>query len=306
MKIFLTGGTGMVGKNILNHPSAKKFVFYAPTQQDLNLLEIKAVKNALVSFKPDIIIHAAGLVGGIKANMSEKYNFMLQNTLMGLNVVSAAVELGISKLINLGSACMYPKDINVPLSEDMLLSAPLEPTNEGYAIAKIAIERLCRYASEEKGLMYKTLIPCNLYGYWDKFDLEKSHIIPAAIVKTKFSLENNNSPIEIWGTGKARREYMFAEDLADFIYFSLENFEKLPVSINIGTGKDFSVLECYSEIKEIFNSKAEFVFNTSKPEGMRCRILDVSKQTALGWAPKTSLKDGIKKTCKFYLENYSK
>ena len=221
-KIFLTGGTGMVGRNILEHPSSKGYQFIAPTSQQLNLLDRDAVRVFLSKEMPDLIIHSAGLVGGIQANIKSPVDFLLKNTDMGLNVISCAASVGIENLINLGSSCMYPRNAHNPLGENLILQGELEPTNEGYALAKIVTARFCEYVGREAPAKnYKTLIPCNLYGAHDKYGEANSHLIPAVIRKIHEAKLTGSETVSIWGDGSARREFMTAKDLADFIYFAI-------------------------------------------------------------------------------------
>jgi len=199
---------------------------------------------------------------------------------------------------------MYPKDCQDVLTEDLILAGPLEPTNEGYAIAKIMASKLCDYAQSEFGLSYKTLIPCNLYGKYDNFHPLKSHMIPAVIRKVH-EASIINSSVEIWGTGKARREFMFVEDLIDFIIWSLDNYNQLPSMINVGLGHDFSIKEYYQSIAEVIGYKGDFTYDLSKPEGMKRKLCSIQKQSQLGWEPKHSLKEGLEKTYQYYLKNYA-
>jgi GDP-L-fucose synthase len=299
-KILITGSSGMVGRNVIN--LNKNYTLLTPSKHELNLLNYSEVFLYINREKPDCIIHAAGYVGGIQANILDPYKFIFDNSQIGLNIVNAAKDNNIKYFINLASSCMYPRNIENPLKEEYILKGELETTNEGYALAKILVTKLCSYLSEKYGFNYITLIPCNLYGYWDKFDPIKSHMIPAIISKIHNSIINDNSIIEIWGSGKARREFMFAEDLADFIYFSINNIDRIPNIINVGIGTDYSIEEYYSITKKVLNAKGDFYFNTSKPEGMKQKLLDVSKQNYLGWSPNTSLEDGIKKTYEHYLK----
>lgn len=303
-KIFLTGGRGMVGQNLLCHPHSKSYEIIAPSRKDLNLCDATQVKNFLKATKPDIVIHAAGKVGGIQANIAQPYEFLFENMQMGFNVVNAAKELEIKDLINLGSSCMYPRNASNPLKEKDILTGELEPTNEGYALAKISVAKLC-VAATTKGYCYKTLVPCNLYGFWDKFDPNKSHMIPAIINKIHLSKQNNDLPIEVWGTGNARREFMFAEDLADFVYFALNNLNNIPNIINVGLGYDYSVLEYYTIAKAVLQAKGQLIFDTTKPEGMKQKVVDVTEQQSLGWTPKTDLKTGLEKTYNHFKENFA-
>lgn len=301
MKIFLTGGTGMVGRNIIALATKQGHEVYAPSRQELNLASIDDIKQKIESFQPDVVIHSAGLVGGIQANIAAPYDFCFENIQMGMNIVQGAFLAGVTKLINLGSSCMYPRFASNPLKEEMVLQGELEPTNEGYAIAKVATAKLAEYLSQQYGVSYKTYIPCNLYGYWDKFDPNKSHMIPAVIRKLDDAVKQQLDVVDIWGDGLARREFMFAEDLADFIVYSLSKFEQVPNNINIGIGQDYSINEYYQAVAKSVGYNGKFEHDLSKPAGMKQKLVDISKQTQLGWSPNTSLEMGIKKTYEFYL-----
>ena len=300
MKILITGGSGMVGKNLQNHPGSQQYELLTPSSKELNLLDYHAIVDYLCYTKPDLIVHAAGKVGGIKANMADPYGFLYANMTMGFNLVQAAKTTGITKLLNLGSSCMYPKDAINPLREEQVLDGKLEPTNEGYALAKISVAKLCIAACNDR-FQYKTLIPCNLYGTWDKFGATEAHLIPAVIAKVH-GIKDTNKAIEIWGTGTVRREFMFAEDLADFIYFVIPQIDKLSDFTNVGIGKDLSILEYYDAVKDVVGVNAPYVFDTSKPEGMKQKVVDITQQIKLGWTPKTDLKTGLQKTYEYYLQ----
>ena len=302
--VLITGSTGMVGRNATEKLLEIGFDVLAPTRKELDLIDSKEVSRYFKSNKIDIVIHAAGLVGGIQANIEKPYSFLSVNSQIALNVINASIEKGIVRLINLGSSCMYPKDFQSELTEDLILTGPLEPTNEGYAIAKIMASKLCDYAQSEFGLSYKTLIPCNLYGKYDNFHPVRSHMIPAVIRKVHDAAKANNS-VEIWGTGEARREFMFVEDLIDFITWSLDNYDQLPNLINIGLGHDYSIKEYYQAIAEVIGFTGDFTYDLSKPEGMKRKLCSIQKQSQLGWEPKHSLKEGLEKTYQFYLKNHA-
>ena len=208
-RILLTGGGGMVGRNLLEHFEINDFEILAPNSKELDLRDYNAVQTYLQKIKPDVVIHAAGKVGGIHANMREPVSFLMDNLDMGRNIVWAAHQSGVKKLINLGSSCMYPRNHSEPLKEEMVLKGELEPTNEGYAIAKVATAKLCEYIMrEDSEYQYKTLIPCNIYGRFDKFDPEHSHLLPAIIHKVHQANQSGLDVVEIWGDGTARREFM--------------------------------------------------------------------------------------------------
>ena len=291
----------MVGKNILEHSKKNKYSFLSPSIKELNLLDYNAVNKFIKINKPDFIIHAAGKVGGIQANIAEPVSFLLDNIDMGRNIIIAARNNSIKNLLNLGSSCMYPRNLEKPLSEDLILSGELEPTNEGYAIAKVMTTRLCEYImKEDHNKNYKTIIPCNLYGKYDKFDPKNSHMIPAVIQKIYKAKDLGKVEVEVWGDGLARREFMYVEDLADFIFYAIPNFKQMPQNINVGLGKDYTINEYYKSIADIIGYKGSFVHDLSKPIGMKQKLIDNNKLKEFGWCHKTSLKEGLKKTYEFY------
>lgn len=302
--ILITGSTGMVGRNAVESLRGEGFDVIAPKRSELDLLNTDDVKKYFESHKIDIVLHAAGLVGGIQANIERPYLFLYQNAQIALNVINAAIGQRIKQFINLGSSCMYPKDCSNELTEDLILSGPLEPTNEGYAIAKIIAYKLCDFAKSEFGLNYKTLIPCNLYGKYDNFHPLKSHLIPAVIRKIHDATKSK-SPVKIWGSGNARREFMFVDDLIDFIKWSIIHYEETPALMNIGVGIDYSIEEYYQVIGDIIGFEGEYIYDLTKPEGMSRKLCSTQKQIELGWKPKHSLKQGVKKTYEFYLDNYA-
>lgn len=304
-KILITGSNGMVGRNMVEFEKSKDYVLLTPSSRDLNLLNRKLVDNYIKETKPDIVIHCAGRVGGIQANLANPVSFLVENTQIGLNIIMSSYENGIKKFINMSSSCMYPKDAINPLKEELILKGELEPTNEGYAIAKTTSTRLCEYINREnKEFQYKTIIPCNLYGRYDKFDSKHSHMLPAVIKKIHEAKVNNQNIVEIWGNGEARREFMYVEDLADFTYFALENYEKMPQNINVGLGHDYTINEYYKTIAEVIGYKGKFTHDLLKPVGMRQKLIDDTKLKKFGWKYKTSLKDGIQKTYEYYLKGF--
>ncbi|HCE1506885.1 TPA: GDP-L-fucose synthase [Vibrio parahaemolyticus] len=304
MKILVTGATGMVGRNICTLAKGSNHEILGPTSKELDLSNIVAVNEYLKAHKPDAVIHCAGLVGGIQANIKSPFDFAFINAVLGLNIVKAALDNGVPKVLNLGSSCMYPRNATNPLQEEDVLKGELEPTNEGYAIAKVLTARLCDYASAQYGANFKTIIPCNLYGYWDKFDPNHSHMIPAVIRKIHEAKSNGDDVVEIWGDGTTRREFMLAEDLADFCFFALDNFERLEQLTNVGLGHDFSILEYYQAIAKVVKFDGDFTFDLTKPAGMKQKLVSVDKIDSLGWAAKHSLEQGLQKTYEFYLREY--
>jgi GDP-L-fucose synthase len=302
-KLLVTGASGMVGRNILESPRAADYHIIAPRSSELNLLDEGGTQRFLEAARPDIIIHAAGRVGGIQANVAAPVPFLVENTRMGLNLITAAHQVGVPMLINLGSSCMYPREGVNPLTEDQILKGELEPTNEGYALAKIVSARLCEYISATTdGAAYRTLIPCNLYGRYDKFGESSSHMVPAVLRKLHRAVTAGVEPVEIWGDGTARREFMYAGDLAEFIFFALSAFERLPQNTNVGLGRDYTINEYYEAAAKVVGYKGAFKHDLSKPVGMKRKLVNVDATRALGWAATTSLESGLEQTYRYYLE----
>lgn len=306
-KLLVTGAGGMVGRNLLDHPRSADWEILAPGSRELDLRDKNAVFAYLDEFRPAAVIHAAGVVGGIQANIAEPVRFLAANTEIGLNVVTGCIAAKVPTLINLASSCMYPRALGSGLSEDKILSGPLEPTNEGYALAKILTMRACEFAMREDAtLNYKTLIPCNLYGRWDKFDPRHSHLIPAIIYKVHQAKLTGASEIEIWGDGTARREFMYAGDLADAIFRALSNPSILPDALNIGLGHDHSINDYYAIVADIIGWEGQFRHDLGRPVGMKQKLLDVTRQSEWGWTPQTGLEDGIRATYDFYLKDQTR
>jgi GDP-L-fucose synthase len=303
LKILITGSNGMVGKNIAEHENSKKYKLLTPSSKELNLLDRQNVDNYLKNNDLDIVIHCAGIVGGIQANMANPVNFLVDNTQMALNIIMSSKEANIKQFINMSSSCMYPREAINPLNEELILKGELEPTNEGYALAKITSTRLCEYINkEDNSFKYKTAIPCNLYGRYDKFDPKHSHMLPAVIKKIHEAKINNLDVLDIWGDGEARREFMYAQDLADFIYYAIKNFTTMPQNLNVGLGEDYTINEYYQAIAKVIGYEGKFIHDLTKPVGMKQKLIDDTKLQKFGWSHKTSLEDGIKKTYKYYLE----
>ena len=303
MRVLLTGGTGMVGRNIMEHQNACKYSILTPSRKELDLTNREQIKSYLRNNCPEYIIHAAGLVGGIHANIANPSKFLIENLEIGCNLISEAAIIGVKNIINLGSSCMYPKNGPNPLKEEYLLNGLLEPTNEGYAIAKIAAQRLCDYLRiEDASRNYITLMPCNLYGKYDNYNPKRSHLIASIIVKIHEAKVSNKKSVEIWGDGSVRREFMYAKDFADAVWFSLSKIKEMPHIINIGTGEDYSIFDYYKKVSKILGFEGSFTFNLSKPIGMKQKLLEVKKINDLGWFPRHHLELGIKETYSHYLE----
>jgi len=300
-RILICGANGMVGSNLVES-APPQYELLTPDISELDLLDYNKTLEYLNSHNPDFIIHAAGIVGGIQANIAQPVKFLIENTDMGRNIVCAAHNAGIKRLLNLGSSCMYPRYAKNPLREELVLSGELEPTNEGYALAKIFTQRLCSYINRQyPEFAYKTVIPCNLYGKYDKFEAEKSHMIPAAIRKIHEAKTASIPTVEIWGDGSARREFMYAKDLATIIWRSVGDFDKMPELMNLGIGKDYTIKEYYEAVKEVIEYSGSFVYDTSKPVGMQQKLVDNSKQTEMGLLPRYSLTEGIRETYEYFL-----
>ena len=302
----------MVGQNIVEHGLATQYEIIAPDSKELDLTNASDTQHFINQVKPSIVIHAAGRVGGIHANIAKPVDFLVTNIDIGRNVILAAANARVTMLINLASSCMYPRDAVNPLRENQILQGELEPTNEGYALAKIFSTRLCEYINRENennrqlNIRYKTLIPCNLYGRHDKFEPQHSHLIPAIIHKIHQAKEQGSAKVEIWGDGKARREFMYAGDLAGAVLQSLQDFSRIPDLINIGLGHDYSINEYYEIAAQVIGWQGEFIHDINKPVGVKQKLVDISRQSNWGWRPTTSLQSGIKNAYQYYLERQSK
>ena len=302
-RMLLTGGRGMVGCNIREHGMAAEWDILAPSRQELDLTDAGAAVAYIARHTPDIVIHAAGRVGGIQANMADPVAFLDANMMIGRNVIMGARAAGVPRLVNLASTCIYPRAAPNPLAEDMVLTGPLEPTNEGYALAKIMALRLCQYIrAETPEMLYKTLIPCNLYGRYDTFDAAASHMVPAVIAKIHAAKVAGDKTVGIWGDGTARREFMYAGDLAGAVLCAAADINALPDLMNIGVGTDHSVNDYYAAAAAVIGYDGRFVHDLTKPTGMKQKLCDISRQMAWGWAPQTDLQTGIMATYQFHLE----
>jgi GDP-L-fucose synthase len=304
MKIFISGANGMVGKNLVDcfrdkHPTINLLL---PNSKELNLLDYSATLKFLKKEKPDIIVHLAGRVGGIVDNMNRPYEYLYINSMLGLNLINAAFEVGVNKFLNISSSCIYPPLAKQPFEVDKILTGSFENTNEGYAIAKMLAIKACEYInSTNEAMHYKTIIPCNLYGPFDKFDEQKAHMIPAVMKRMHDATLNAKNEIALWGNPNVRREFMYARDLGDFILLVMNQIEKLPQNINVGLNKDFSILEYYQAIAKVVGYKGEIKIDSSKPIGMKSKLVNSDEAFSFGWTPKHTLNEGIKKTFNYYL-----
>ena len=301
MKIFLTGGNGMVGQNLQHALRADNIDYRAPLSQSCNLLNFADVSQQLKQYQPDIVLHLAGRVGGIAANIAHPIEALLDNFDMGRNVVMAAKANNIRYLLNFASSCMYPCDRDDAIAEDALLTGRFEPTNEGYGLAKATIARLCQYISAlGQGFHYKTMIPCNLYGAYDKFDPERSHLVPAIIHKIAQAKKHNHDSIEIWGDGEARREFLYAGDLAEAVIKAIKDFENLPPLMNLGIGRDYSINDYYQMTADALGANVSFTHDLTKPVGIKRKLTDITLMRQWGFQPQTPFEIGVAKSYEYY------
>lgn len=305
-RLFVTGGGGLVGRNLLAHPGMADWQVLAPARADLDLEDAAALRGWLSRHRPDAVVHAAGLVGGIAANMAAPARYLAVNARIGLNLIEACRAAGIQVLINLSSSCVYPAALSRDLREEQILTGALEPTNEGYALAKIMAMRLIEYALRETPeLGWRTLVPCNLYGPHDRFDPARAHLLPAIIHKLHRARAESAASVEIWGDGTARREFMYAPDLADAILRALADPHALPPVMNIGIGQDHAINDYYRIAAEVIGWHGRFTHDLSRPVGMAQKLLSVTRQRDWGWAPATGLRDGIAATSAWYQRHHA-
>jgi len=302
MKILVTGASGLVGSNLVKALEIHEYnEILKPSHDLLDFKDCYTTAHYIKTKKPVCVIHCAAVVGGIKANMADPYKFLYDNLQIQNSVINGSIEAGVEKVIFLGSSCVYPKDYKQPLKEEYLLQAPPEPTNEGYSVAKIAGLKLCEYANKSQDrTKFISLMPCNIYGPGGDFDLNKSHVI-SALIKRICDAEINGDPsVTIWGTGTQKREFMYVEDLSDGIIWAMENLEITDKFFNIGTGIDVTIKELAQKIAQEIGYSGYLKFDTSMPDGMKRKCLDVSRINSMGWRAKTSLEEGIKKTIEYY------
>ena len=304
-KIYVAGHRGLVGSAIVRKLKSAGYTnLIMRTSKELDLRNQQAVNDFFEKEKPDYVFLAAARVGGILANSTYKADFIYDNIMIAANVIHAAWRHGVKKLLNLGSSCIYPKFAPQPMKEEYLLTGLLEPTNEPYAIAKISAIKLCRYFNEQYGTNFISVMPTNLYGPNDNFNLETSHVLPALIRKIH-EAKINGGPVTLWGDGSPKREFLYSDDLAEAVVFLMEKYSYKDIGefVNIGTGIDLTIKELASLIARVVGYQGDFVWDTSKPNGTPQKLLDVSRINALGWKAKTSLEEGLKKTYKWFLEN---
>lgn len=291
--VFVTGQRGMVGSALLRRLTSESVSkVFAPGRDELDLTDQAAVQEWMQRHSPDVVIHAAGKVGGILANQSYPADFLYQNLMMGAHIVHEAYQAGVQKLLFLGSSCIYPKMAPQPIEETALLTGPLEPTNEAYAIAKITGLKLCEAYRRQFGADFISAMPTNLYGPGDNYDLESSHVIPALIRKAHQAKVSGSELMEIWGTGTPRREFLHVDDCADGCIFILKNISRaLPV--NLGSGVDVSIAELAEKVMKAVGFEGKLEFDTSKPDGTPRKLMDDTTLKSLGWSPSIPLEQGL-------------
>ncbi len=305
-KIYVAGHTGMVGSAILRRLEKGGYSnIITRRSSELDLTRQEDTEDFFMEEKPGYVFLAAARVGGIHANATYPAQFIYDNMAIAMNVINASYQSGVKKLLNLGSSCIYPKMASQPLKEEYLLTGSLEPTNEAYAIAKIAAIKLCRYYNEQYGTNFISVMPTNLYGPGDNYDLETSHVLPALIRKIHEG-KTQGKPVVLWGDGSPMREFLYSEDLADAIVYLVDNYNADQVGefVNIGTGKDLSIRELANMVASVIGYEGEIEWDTTKPNGTPRKLLDVSRLHSLGWKAETDLKDGIERAYHDFVERY--
>lgn len=293
----------MVGSAIVRRLKAEGFTqLHLATRDQLDLRDQAAVMHWFQTHRPEYVYLVAGTVGGILANSTRPADFLYDNMMIHATVVEAAYRYGCTKLLYLGSSCIYPRNSSQPITEDALLTGPLEPTNEAYAIAKIAGMKLCRAYRKQYGCNFISAMPTNLYGPNDNFDLESSHVLPALIRKFHDAKRAGDSQVVIWGTGSPRREFLHVDDLADACVFLMENYEEED-HINVGTGVDLTIKELAETVRDVVYPDAELVYDSTKPDGMPRKVLEVNRLTKMGWTARIALREGIETTYAWLLDN---
>lgn len=302
-KIFVVGHLGMVGSSIVRLLKKLGYINILTTPRvELDLTNQQAVNNWFEQNKPDYVFLAAAKVGGISANKAYPAEFLYDNISIQTNVIHASYINKVKKLLFLGSSCIYPKENLIPIKENRILSGPLEPTNEAYSLAKIVGLKMCDYYYTQYGCNFISVMPCNLYGPNDCFNLEKCHVIPALITKFHNAKFKNDTKIAVWGTGIARREFLYVDDLTEALYLVMQSYNKKEF-INIGSSYEVTMKELFNVISDVVEYKGEIEFDTNKPDGTISKLIDSTNIKELGWKSNTSLKDGLKTTYNWYISN---
>lgn len=301
--VYIAGHKGLVGSALLRNLQKNGYRnILVRSRQELDLRQSDDVWSFFSQARPEAVVVAAAKVGGIKANSEYPVDFLLENLQIQNNLIAASFEFGVKKLLFLGSSCVYPKLAAQPIREEYLLTGSLEPTNEPYAIAKIAGIKLCQAYAQQYGKNFVCAMPTNIYGPGDNFDLDRSHVLAALIRKVHEAKVNKRRKVTLWGTGTPRREFLHADDLADALRFLLENYDS-PEIINVGCGEDLTIRELVEIIAKVIGFEIDLVFDMTKPDGTPQKLLDTSRLLALGWKPRISLYDGIQQTYQWLLQN---
>jgi len=304
-KIYIAGHRGLVGSAIVRNLEQNGYTnLVLRTREELDLLDAQKVSDFFSQEKPEYVFLAGAKVGGIKANEDYPADFIYQNLQIQNNIIHNAYQNGVKKLLFLGSSCIYPRDCPQPIKEEYFMTGPLEKTNEAYAIAKIAGIKMCQAYNKQYGTKFISVMPTNLYGPNDNFDLESSHVLPALLRKFHDAKKEDKKEVVMWGTGSPKREFLHVDDLADACIHLMNTYEDSDI-VNIGTGEDSAIIELAHLIKDIVGFEGQIVNDTTKPDGTPRKLLDVSKLHSLGWKHKIDLKDGIKSTYQWFLKNHS-
>jgi GDP-L-fucose synthase len=305
-RVLVTGGSGMVGRALVQRLRRDGYSrVLAPSSQELDARDQAAVQRFFADHPVDFVFHLAGRIGGIGASVSYPVEFLYENLMIATQVIHAARVANVRKLVFLGSSCVYPRDCRQPLNEDDILTGAFEPTNEGYAIAKIAGMKLCEYSNHQYGTNFLNLMPCNLYGFGDHFEPAKSHVVSALIYKFHTAKLKRLPSVEVWGTGASRRELLFVDDMVDAMLHFMQHVEAKNIGtfVNIGLGQDISIRDLAHTIKDIVGYAGDIVFDASKPDGMPRKLMDVRRAARLGWQAKVGISEGLRLTYDWYLKN---
>jgi len=301
-RVWVAGHRGMAGSAIARRLARENCEIVTATHSELDLLCQADVNAWMADKKVDVVFLAAAKVGGIMANSTRPAEFLYDNVVIASNVIHAAWRTGVKKLLFLGSSCIYPRLAQQPMREEMLLTGALEPTNESYAIAKIAGIKLCEAFRRQYGCDFISVMPTNLYGPGDRYDAEGGHVVAALIMKIHAAKSANSPVVELWGSGTPKREFLYSEDLADACVFVMKNYSG-ETFLNVGTGEDMTILELAQSIAKVIGWEGRFTLNTSKPDGMPRKVMDVSRLRALGWSAPTDFETGMKEAYKWYVVN---
>lgn len=304
--VYVAGHRGMVGSAVVRRLQKEGYQqILTQTRAETDLLDRAAVRAFFEKHRPEIVVDAAAKVGGIVANNEKPVEFLAENITIQNNIIQAAADFGVNKLLFLGSSCIYPKMAPQPITESSLLTGPLEPTNDAYALAKIAGIKLCQAYAKQYGKNFISGMPTNLYGPNDNFDLHTSHVLPALIRKVHEAKLRDDKQVPIWGTGSPRREFLHVDDLADACLFLLEKYDS-PEIVNIGCGEDITIRELTETVCDVIGYQGELAFDTSKPDGTPRKLLDMSKMFDMGWRPRIALRDGIRGAYEFFLSTVNR